>query len=312
MSSPHPLDSIQLNFSPGDLILLNLALALIMFGVALDLRWEDFRYLIKNPKGFFLGVFSQFFVLPFLTWVLILFLQPPPSLALGMFLVAACPGGNVSNFLTNLANGNTALSVSLTAFSSVLAILATPFNFALWAGFYAPTSVLLKEISLDISDVFFTIGIILGIPLILGISTRLKFPNMAQRISKILKPLSIAIFSAIVILALAGNFDLFLTQISVIFLWVLTHNFVALSSGYLTGKIGGLPVADIKTLTIETGIQNSGLGLVLIFTYFGGLGGMALITAWWGIWHLISGMTIAFFWKRTHEFEQVPYSHPKD
>lgn len=299
MSIPNPLDSIQLNFSQGDLLLLNLALALIMYGVALDLRWQDFRYLVKNPKGFFLGVFSQFIVLPFLTWVLVQVLQPPPSVALGMFLVAACPGGNVSNFLTNYAKGNTALSVSLTAFSSVLAIIVTPLNFALWAGLYSPTSLLLKEISLDILDVFFTVGVILGIPLILGISTHLKLPVFAERASKFLKPISIIIFSAIVILAFVGNFDLFLKYISVIFLWVLAHNFTALASGYLTGSLGRLPFADVKTITIETGIQNSGLGLVLIFTYFEGLGGMAIITAWWGIWHLISGMTIAFLWKRT-------------
>lgn len=297
MSTPNPLDSIRLNFSQGDLLLLNLALALIMYGVALDLRWEDFRYLIKNPKGFFLGVFSQFVALPFLTWVLISLVQPPPSVALGMFLVAACPGGNVSNFLTNFAKGNTALSVSLTAFSSVLAIVVTPLNFALWAGFYEPTSLLLREISLDIQEVFFTVGIILGIPLILGIITHHKAPKFAEKASKVLKPLSILIFAAFVVLAFAGNFELFLQYIGVIFLWVLAHNFIALAAGFLTGKLGGLPLADVKTITIETGIQNSGLGLVLIFTYFEGLGGMAIITAWWGIWHLISGMTVASLWK---------------
>ncbi len=297
MTQENPLDSIRLNFSQGDLLLLNLALALIMYGVALDLKWEDFRYLIKNPKGFFLGIFSQFLLLPFLTWVLISLIQPPPSVALGMFLVAACPGGNVSNFLTSLAKGNTALSVSLTAFSSVFSIFSTPLNFALWAGFYEPTSLLLREISLDISDVFFTVAIILGIPLILGILTRQKLPYFAEKASKILKPLSILIFAAFVGLAFAGNFDIFIQYISLIFLWVLAHNFIALSAGFLTGMLGRLPVPDVKTLTIETGIQNSGLGLVLIFTYFDGLGGMAIITALWGIWHLISGMAIASLWK---------------
>ena len=295
--SENSLDSIRLNFSQGDLFLLNLALALIMYGVALDLRWEDFRYLIKNPKGFLLGAFSQFLVLPFLTWVMISILHPPPSVALGMFLVAACPGGNVSNFLTSYAKGNTALSVSLTAFSSVAAIVITPLNFALWAGWYAPTSLLLKEISLDISEVFFTVGIILGIPLVVGILTFQHFPGFAAKASKILKPLSILIFAAFVVVAFSGNFDLFTQYIGQIFLWVLAHNFVALASGFLVAKAGRLPMAEVKTITIETGIQNSGLGLVLIFTYFGGLGGMAIITAWWGIWHLISGMILATSWK---------------
>lgn len=295
--SLNPLDAVRLNFSQGDLLLLNLALALIMYGVALDLRWSDFKYLIQHPKAFLLGVFSQFFALPFLTWVIISLLNPPPSIALGMFLVAACPGGNVSNFLTNLAKGNTALSVSLTAFSSVSAIFLTPLNFALWAGFYSPTSLLLKEISLDISEVFFTVGIILGIPLFLGLLTREKLPDFASKASKLLKPLSILIFAAFVVIAFSGNFDLFTQYIGMIFFWVLMHNLAALSAGFLTANAGKLPLADTKTLTIETGIQNSGLGLVLIFTYFEGLGGMAIITAWWGIWHLISGIILASLWK---------------
>lgn len=295
------LDSISLNFSSEDLLLLNLALALIMYGVALDLRFEDFKYLVKNPKGFFLGIFSQFILLPFLTWCLILIIQPPPSVALGMFLVAACPGGNVSNFMTNYAKGNTALSVSLTGFSTVLAIITTPLNFALWAGLYSPTASMLREISLDYEDVFFTVSLILGIPLILGILTHQYATGFAEKASKVLKPLSLLIFAAFVIVAFIGNLDLFLKYISMIFLWVLAHNAVGLSAGYFTGKVFRLPFADIKTITIETGIQNSGLGLVLIFTYFDGLGGMAIITAWWGIWHLISGITIASIWKNTNE-----------
>lgn len=297
MPTTIPLDSIRLNFSQSDLLLLNLALALIMYGVALDLKWADFQYLIKNPKAFFLGIFSQFLLLPFLTWVLVLLMQPPPSVAMGMFLIAACPGGNVSNFLTSFAKGNSALSVGLTAFSTVLSIFATPLNFALWAGFYSPTSVLIREISLDIFEVFFTVAIILGIPLIVGIASRQKFPGFADKASIILKPLSIGIFAIFVGLAFAGNFDIFIQQIGIVFLWVLAHNFIALSAGFLTGKLGSLPLPDVKTLTIETGIQNSGLGLVLIFTYFEGLGGMAIITALWGIWHLISGMILASLWK---------------
>lgn len=297
MTPNSELDSIQLNFSSGDLLLLNLALALIMYGVALDLRFEDFKYLAKNPKGFFLGAFSQFLLLPFLTWCLVLIMKPPPSVALGMFLVAACPGGNVSNFLSSLAKGNTALSISLTGFSSILSIVSTPLNFALWAGLYPPTSKLLRDISLDYTDAFITVALILGVPLILGILTHKFASKIAEKASRILKPLSILIFAAFVVLAFAGNFDLFTTYISLIFLWVLAHNFVALGSGFITGKLFKMPLADVKTLTIETGIQNSGLGLVLIFTYFDGLGGMAIITAWWGIWHLISGMTIASLWK---------------
>lgn len=165
---------------------------------------------------------------------------------------------------------------------------------------YQPTSLLLTDIHLDIQEVLITVALILGIPLLLGILTHTYAPALALKLSKILKPLSILIFSAFVILAFAGNFDLFLKYISVIFLWVFVHNLLALSTGYITGKLGKLPFPDIKTLTIETGIQNSGLGLVLIFTYFEGLGGMAIITALWGIWHLIAGMGITLLFKK-HE-----------
>ncbi len=298
MATSNALDSVQLNFSPDKLLGLNIALAIIMYGVALELKWVDFKYLIQNPKGFLIGIFSQFIVLPLLTYTLITVSNPPPSIALGMFLVATCPGGNVSNFLTNLAKGNVALSVSLTAVSSVTAIFLTPFNFSFWASTYEPTALLLQEVRLDAVEVFMTIGLILGIPLVLGIATTSKFPELAKKLALTIKPLSLVIFAALVFLALLGNYDYFKTYIGAIFLWVLTHNAVALSSGFITAKLAGLPPKDVKSITIETGIQNSGLGLVLIFSFFAGLGGMALITAWWGIWHLISGITIASLWKK--------------
>jgi BASS family bile acid:Na+ symporter len=299
------LDQSSLNFNQDSLLLLNISLAIIMFGVALDLKVADFKYIAKKPKSFGLGIFSQFFFLPFLTLILVHIIQPPPSVALGMFLVAACPGGNVSNFMTYLAKGNTALSVSLTAFSTAFSIVLTPFNFGLWASFYQPTASLLKEISLSYFEVFQTVALILGIPLMMGMYINDRYPNWAKKATKILKPLSILIFAGFVIIAFIGNYGLFIQFIGLIFLWVLGHNFVALFSGFSLAKIFKLPLEDTKTLTIETGIQNSGLALVLIFTYFDGLGGMAIIAAWWGIWHIVSGMTIAFLWKNISQVPQL-------
>ena len=292
------LDNSVLNFDQGSLIILNITLAIIMFGVALELRVADFKYILKDPKAFWLGIVSQFLVLPFLTWLLVLAINPPPSVALGMFLVAACPGGNVSNFLSHLSKGNTALSVSLTAFSTGGSIFFTAFNFALWASFYSPTANMLKSISLSYFEVFQTVALILGIPLILGMLVNSKWPKWSEKATKILKPLSILIFAGFVVIAFLGNYDLFLKFISLIFLWVLAHNFAALAAGYGVAKIGGLGIAETKTLTIETGIQNSGLALVLIFTYFDGLGGMAIIAAWWGIWHIISGFAVTGYFRR--------------
>ncbi|EON76642.1 Na(+) dependent transporter,Sodium Bile acid symporter family [Lunatimonas lonarensis] len=291
------LDQSVLNFKGDSLFLMNVSLAIIMFGVALDIRREDFFYLAKAPKPFLLGVIAQFIMLPFLTFVLVWFIQPIPSVAMGMFLVAVCPGGNISNFLTNLAKGNTALSVSLTAFATAFSIVLTPFNFGFWASLYEPTDTLLKEISLSYWDVFQTIALILGIPLVLGMYVGHRFPGFSMRASRLLKPISIGIFGAIVLVAFYSNYNLFLQFILLIFGWVLAHNGAALLAGFSLAKLFRLSLEDTKTLTIETGIQNSGLALILIFGYFDGLGGMAIIAGWWGIWHILSGLSVAALWK---------------
>ena len=295
------IDQIQLNFSADSLFLLNISLGFIMFGVALELRWEDFKALLRQPKSILVGATSQFLLLPALSFLLVYMLKPHPSMALGMILVAACPGGNVSNFMSLYARGNAALSVSLTALATVLAIFMTPLNFAFWASLYEPTAVLLKEVSLDVWDMVKTVGMLLGIPLVLGMSVTHYLPKISQQIQKPIRILSILIFAAIVALAFFKNFDLFLQHIHLVFLLVLVHNALALSSGYAWAGLWRLGFAERKSLSIETGIQNSGLGLILIFSFFEGLGGMAIVAAWWGIWHIIAGLGLATYWRRTTE-----------
>jgi BASS family bile acid:Na+ symporter len=299
------LDNTQLHFDQDGLFVLNLTLAIIMFGVALSLRFQDFKYVLQSPKSFFVGLASQFLWLPFLTFILVLLIQPAPSVALGLFLVAACPGGNISNFLTLLARGNTALSVSLTAFSTVFSIILTPLNFSFWSARYSPAAQLLQEISLDYMDVFKTVAMILGIPLLVGMFINHKWPTLAKKLSNLLKPISIGIFVIFIVIAFYANYDHFLQFILLIFFWVFLHNFLALTGGFLLAKLFGSNEADTKTITIETGIQNSGLALVLIFTYFEGLGGMAIIAGWWGIWHIIAGLSVAFSWKMASQKKKV-------
>lgn len=290
------IDNITLNFSDQNIFLLNISLGIIMFGVSLKLTPDDFKMVLANPLGTFVGVLSQFVVLPVLTFIIIWILEPRPSFALGMMMVAACPGGNISNFFSALAKGNIALSVSLTAISSVLAIFMTPINLAFWAGMYEPTSQLLTDISLDYWGVFETIVIILGIPLILGMTFRHKFPKLSEKLHPYMHYGSILIFAAIVILAFTANIDIFLNYIYLVVFLVFVHNAVALLSGYQLGKLFKLNEPDRRSLAIETGIQNSGLGLVLIFAFFDGLGGMAIVAAWWGIWHIVAGMSVSYFW----------------
>ena len=290
------IDSIKIHFSQDALWLLNLCLAIVMFGVALDIRTSDFRRLWQNPKSSILGIISQFVLLPALTFLLIWIIQPRPSIALGMIMVAACPGGNISNFMTHLSGGNAALSVSLTAFATIGANFMTTLNLEFWGNLYSPTAAILRSVSINPYDIFKTIALILGLPLVLGMWYRSYRPLMAQKMAQWLKPLSILIFIAFVAVAFALNFDIFLQVIHLVAAIVLAHNALALATGYLVARTFSLPLADQKTLSIETGIQNSGLGLLLIFTFFDGLGGMAIVAAWWGIWHIISGLLIAWLW----------------
>lgn len=293
------LDQVRLNFSPESLNILNAILGIVMFSVAIDLTPRDFHLLARRPKSLIVGFVSQFFVLPALTFGLVNLLRPEPSIALGLILVAACPGGNVSNFFTHRAGGNTALSVSLTAFTTIGAILLTPFNIAFWGSLYRPTRELLHQTSIDPVSVAITVGIMLLLPLVAGITLNLVRPALAARMRRPLKWLSMGIFVAFVLISLAANWAYFLGFVGVIAWMVIVHNALAFAGGYLTAAAARLSPYDRRSVTIETGIQNSGLGLVLIFAFFGGLGGMAIVAAFWGIWHIVAGFAVSTLMART-------------
>lgn len=292
------LDSVSINFNANGLWVLNIALAIVMFGVALGITTKDFKLLLKEPKLLIAGILSQFILLPFITFLVVLLLKPQPSIALGLFLVAACPGGNISNFMTHLAKGNTALSISLTAFATVLAVFLTPLNFELYGNLYSPTARLLEEVHLSFFQLLKLVTLILAIPLLFGMLLRYKYETLAIKLSKLLKPLSILVFIAIVCIAFYNNIDVFKGYVKHVVGIGVFHNVLALLLGYLVAKSFGLSFRNQKTIMIETGIQNSGLGLLLIFTFFNGLGGMALIAAFWGIWHIISGLILSLYWSR--------------
>ncbi len=294
------LDWIRLNFSKGGLLFMNITLAFIMFGVALEIKFSHFKQVIYKPKSAFVGIISQFVALPALTFVLVMIIKPSPSVAMGMILVAACPGGNISNFISSLAKANIELSISLTAVATLSAIFMTPINFAIWGSLYSGAADLVIPISIDAWEMMKTVFILLGIPIVLGMWFSYKFPETTKRIVKPLKIFSIIAFMGFIVAAFTSNFKFFLSYIHLILLIVFVHNLLALLTGFSLASLFGLPKPDRRTLTIETGIQNSGLGLVLIFNpnLFDGLGGMAFVAAWWGIWHILAGLGIATIWSR--------------
>jgi BASS family bile acid:Na+ symporter len=264
----------------------------------LGITLNDFKRLLKNPKIVFVGVLSQFFLLPACTFLAILLIKPHPSFALGMMLIAACPGGNVSNFFSKMAGGNAALSVSLTAFSTLICIVMTPFNLQFWGSLYEPTHEILKTVELNWVDLLKLVSLILGIPLFFGMLIKQYHSEMAKKIENLLKPLSMLVFIALIFIAFSQNLDVFVNHIHHVIYLVIFHNIFAFIIGFYTAKTFGLNAQDTKTISIETGIQNGGLGLLLIFGFFDGLGGMALLAAFWGIWDVFSGMALAAFWGR--------------
>lgn len=304
------LDPVKINFNAAGMHAINIVLSFVMFGVALGIRPGQFADLFKKPKPTILGLISQLVLLPALTFVVVLLASKwiTPMVAMGMILVASCPGGNISNFMSSLSKANTELSVGLTAFTTSLAVITTPANFALWGGLYVRyinkhAVHALQPLEIDKWQMFETVFILLGIPLVIGILFSRFLPGITAKIKKPIQYLSIVFFLAMIVLAFSNNFEIFLKHIWYVFFIVLFHNFLALATGFSVASIFKIGEANRRTLTIETGIQNSGLGLVLLFNpkIFPPelqLGGMLFITAWWGIWHIVSGLSISAIWSR--------------
>lgn len=293
MSGPIPI-----NFDPGSLIALNIIMACMMFGVSLTLRVGDFRRVLVAPVAPAVGMIAQFLLLPAMTCLVTWLLNIDAELALGMMLVAACPGGAFSNILTWLARGNVAVSVSMSAVSSLAATLLTPLNFALYGYLNPNTRELLTVISLDPLSILLLVGLVLALPLLLGMWVGSRFPALAERSERPLRMFALVVFLGFVGIAFGNNLGLFVERFHTFFWLVVAHNLLALLLGYAMANLVHLPDGDRRAVTLEIGIQNSGLGLVILFTFFPEAGGMMLITAFWGVWHLVSGLLVALCWAR--------------
>lgn len=304
------MDPATLNFTEGGLLVLNITISIIMFGVALEIKPVHFRDLLRSPRPVAAGVLSQFLLLPALTFLLIMafWKNMTVGVAMGMILVASCPGGNVSNFISTLAKGNPALSVSLTAIATISAIFMTPLNFMIWGSLYNfvgpwTNNELLQELRIDPIAMFKIVFILLGIPIVLGMLTNHYLPKFTGYAKKPIRIFSIIFFMGMLVIMFANNYDYFIQHILWILLIVFIHNGIAITSGYGLASVFRLNARNRKTIAIETGIQNSALGLVLIFNpaifpQHLALGGMAIVVAWWGIWHILAGLSVATVWRR--------------
>lgn len=317
------LDFVKLNLGSGTGIVLSIVLALIMFGIALGIKLQTLKDVFKHPKSIFTGVVLQWIGLPLVTFILIMIFNPmlTPMVSLGMLLVASCPGGNISNFISSLSKGNVELSVSMTAVATVAAPVITPFNFWLWGNLYLKYASLSNTLSIPqlvipFWDIFKTVFIILGIPIVLGMLCAHYFPKFTEAVKKPFSIFSIVVFLGMVVGMFVPNWQLFIKYIIFIFILVLIHNACAFGTGWLGASIMKLPRRDRRSITVEVGIQNSGLGLTLLLNPAifkpeiwnnpeAGIvyGGMLFVTAWWGIWHILSGLTLASIF-RSHKLPE--------
>jgi len=287
-----------IQFSEHSLRALNFALSFIMFGIALGMDKSDFRKVRHFPKSVAVGLVSQFLLLPLLTFLLVLILKPPTYISLGMILVAACPGGNMSNYITYLSKGNVLLSIALTSIATIIALFLTPLNFSLYSKYVITHATHNIQLSLNAWNMMQSIATLIIIPLIAGMAFKEYFPAVAKKLEQPFKILSLVVFFSFIVIALANNFNVMKQQSVYLLFVIVLHNGIAFAGGYGISKLFRLSEHDSRTISIETGIQNSGLGLVLIFTYFNGNPDMALIAAGWGIWHIVAGYALSLFWRK--------------
>ena len=301
----HEIDKVVINFDEGQLFLLNICLGFLMFGVSLELSLKDFKYVLQRPKPVIVGIVSQLLLLPLLTLLLIYLIQPAFTIQLGMLMVAACPGGNISNYMVHRSDGNTALSITMTSIVTLTAVIVTPFSFYLWTRILQAPADFERSVSVDFLDMFLIVVQLIVIPLVIGLIINNQAPKFRAMIIKPVKIFSIILLLGIIAFALAGNQEIIKHHLGTVFFIVLVHNGLAYVLGFYFARANRLPERDIRAISMETGIQNSGLGLILIFNYFYGLGGMAVLAAWWGVWDIISGFLLSSYWSY-QRLEEVP------
>ncbi len=279
-------------------LVLSLVLALMVFSVALELRVDDFKRVLEGPKSVVAGLIPQFILLPVGTWLATLWLDLPPNIEAAMILVASCPGGSLSNFVTHFGRGNTALSVSISAVASILALFLTPFNFAWMMAANPATAGWLKTLSIDASSIWVSLLFLLAVPLSLGLFFAHRFPDLTKKIRKPMGNIALFALLAFVVLGLLRERQQLTLALLPTLGLVIAHNAFGLFTGWITSKAMRVPEVDKRAIMIEGGMQNSGLALGIIAVQFNSDLGMVVIASLWGIWHIVSGISCAFYWRR--------------
>jgi len=279
-------------------LILSLVLATMVFSVALELKVADFTRVAQTPRAVVCGLIPQFVLLPVGTWLATLVLDLPPNIEAAMILVAACPGGSLSNVVTHFGRGNTALSVSISAVAALMALVLTPFNFTWMMATNPVTASWMRELSLDASDIWWSLLALLALPMALGLTLSHRWPAATAKIRKPLGTFSLIALLAFIAAGLVSQRALLTLQILPQLVIVVLHNAGGLLLGYLCARAFRVAERDRRAIVIEGGMQNSGLALGIIAVQFNADLGMVIIASLWGIWHIVSGLTLATFWRQ--------------
>nr|WP_054548989.1 bile acid:sodium symporter family protein [Lysinibacillus sphaericus] len=276
---------------------ITILLGIVMFGMGLTLKAVDFKLVITNPVPVIIGVCAQYVIMPLSALLIAYIMNLPAELAAGLVLLGSVPGGTASNVMVYLAKGNVPLSITMTSFSTLLAPIATPFILLLLAGKWMPV---------DPIAMFTSIIQVIIIPIILGIIIRRVVPQIVEKSINVIPLISVVAIMIIVSAVVAGNVDTIASAGSIIFAAVVLHNAFGLLFGYITARVLGLDESNRRAISIEVGMQNSGLGVALATAHFGPLAALPSVLG--AVWHNISGPILATYWSKKPEKPEVQYN----
>ncbi len=270
----------------------NPLLGIVMFGMGMTLKLSDFKVVFTKPKAVITGILSQFIIMPLLAWLLCTIFQLPTELAVGVILVGCCPGGTSSNVMTYLSKGDVALSVGMTACTTILAPIVTPALVLLLAG---------QSVDVSYVSMLMSIVQVVLVPIVLGFIINAIAPKIADVFGKVLPLISVIAISLIIMAVVSANAAKLMTVGALIIVVVMLHNLCGYALGYLAGRALGLSRAQMRTLSIEVGMQNSGLATSLATVHFATMPLAAVPGAVFSVWHNISGAVYANILARTAE-----------
>ena len=274
---------------------INYLLGVVMFGMGLTLNLQDFKVVFSRPKDVITGCIAQFTVMPLLAWGLARLFSLDEALALGVVLVGCCPGGTASNVITYLAKGDLALSVGMTGVSTLLAPFLTPLLTWALAG---------KSVDVDVASMFLSILWVVILPIVLGLLVKGLWPKLTEKATDYLPAVSSIAIALIVAIVISANADKLLAGGLMIVLVVMLHNVCGLSLGYLTGRLLGLSEAKKRAVSIEVGMQNSGLASSLATIHFAAYPLATIPGAIFSVWHNLSGAAVAYLYRRNERLSE--------